>query len=38
MIKKVTLILMCLVILVSCGRKADPKYETSHYKIITKNT
>jgi len=29
MIKKVTLIAMCLILLTSCGRKNDPKYEAS---------
>ena len=27
MIKKITLITMCLILLTSCGRKNDPKYE-----------
>ena len=27
MIKKVILISMCLILLISCGRKNDPKYE-----------
>ena len=29
MIKKVTLITICLILLTSCGRKNDPKYEAS---------
>ena len=29
MIKKVILLPMCLVLLISCGRKNDPKYEAS---------
>ena len=29
MIKKVTLIAICLILLTSCGRKNDPKYEAS---------
>ena len=29
MIKKIILVFMCLIILVSCGRKNDPKYEIS---------
>ena len=29
MIKKITLITMCLILLTSCGRKNDPKYEAS---------
>jgi len=34
MIKKVILILVCFVILFSCGRKGDPKYQANQYKII----
>ena len=29
MIKKLTLITICLILLISCGRKNDPKYEAS---------
>ena len=29
MFKKVILIFMCLILLFSCGRKNDPKYEAS---------
>ena len=29
MIKKITLITVCLVLLTSCGRKNEPKYEAS---------
>ena len=29
MFKKIILVCICLIILVSCGRKNDPKYETS---------
>ena len=29
MIKKVTLITICLILLTSCGRKNEPKYEAS---------
>ena len=29
MIKKVTLITICLILLTSCGRKNDPKYKAS---------
>ncbi len=29
MFKKITLITMCLILLTSCGRKNDPKYEAS---------
>jgi len=34
MIKKVILILVCFVILFSCGRKGDPEYQANQYKII----
>ena len=35
MIKKVILISMCLILLISCGRKNDPKYEASlNYNVI----
>jgi len=29
MIKKITLITICLILLTSCGRKIEPKYEAS---------
>ena len=29
MIKKITLITMCLILLTSCGRKNEPKYEAT---------
>ena len=29
MIKKITLITICLILLTSCGRKNEPKYEVS---------
>ena len=29
MIKKITLITICLILLTSCGRKNEPKYEAS---------
>ena len=29
MIKKITFITMCLILLTSCGRKNEPKYEAS---------
>ena len=29
MIKKITLIIMCIILLTSCGRKNEPKYEAS---------
>jgi len=34
MIKKIILILVCFVILFSCGRKGDPEYQANQYKII----
>ena len=36
MIRKLLLVFICLIVLISCGRKADPKYETSQLKIVTK--
>ena len=29
MIKKITLIILCLILLTSCGRKNEPKYEAT---------
>ncbi len=29
MIKKISLIIICLILLTSCGRKNEPKYEAS---------
>ena len=35
MIKKITLITICLILLTSCGRKNEPKYETSlNYNVM----
>ena len=34
MIKKTTLIFICLFILFSCGKKADPKYNAKKNNII----
>jgi len=34
MIKKTILIVICFVILFSCGRKGDPEYQSSESKII----
>ena len=34
MIKKIILLIICLTILMSCGRKNDPKYEASQQNII----
>ncbi len=36
MIKKITLITMCLILLTSCGRKNEPKYEASLNNNVTK--
>ena len=36
MIKKITLITMCLILLTSCGRKNEPKYEASLNNSILK--
>ena len=36
MIKKITLITMCLILLTSCGRKNEPKYEASLNNIVMK--
>ncbi len=37
MIKKVILITMCLILLTSCGRKNDPKYEASLNNNVLKS-
>jgi len=34
MIKKAILIMICFVILFSCGRKGDPEYQSNQPKII----
>jgi len=34
MAKKIILLVMCLIILVSCGRKSDPKYQSTIHDII----
>ncbi len=34
MIKKTILILICIVILFSCGRKGDPEYQSNQSNII----
>ena len=34
MINKIILIMICLIILASCGRKADPEYKTTQHDII----
>ena len=36
MIKKTTLILLCLFILFSCGKKGDPKYKDSNNNVSIK--
>ena len=37
MIKKITLITMCIILLASCGRKNDPKYEASINNNVMKS-
>ena len=37
MIKKITLITICLILLTSCGRKNDPKYEASLNNNVLKS-
>ncbi len=32
--KKIILILLCLIVFVSCGRKGDPEYKANQYNII----
>jgi len=34
MIKKIILIVICFVILFSCGRKGDPEYQANQYEVI----
>ncbi len=34
MIKKAILIMICLAVLFSCGRKGDPEYQSNQSKII----
>ncbi len=34
MIKKVLLTIILLIIVISCGKKADPEYKESKYKYI----
>ena len=36
MIKKIALITMCLILLTSCGRKNEPKYEASLNNSVMK--
>tara|TARA_B100001996_G_C18615475_1_gene575546 strand:+ start:78 stop:194 length:117 start_codon:yes stop_codon:yes gene_type:complete len=36
MTKKIILLFVCLIMLVSCGRKNDPKYEANNQFIIIK--
>ncbi len=37
MTKKIILLFVCLIILVSCGRKNEPKYEANNKFIIINN-
>ena len=37
MIKKITLILILICFVVSCGKKGDPKYKSSQKDILIKN-
>ena len=37
MIKKITLITICLILLTSCGRKNEPKYEASLNNNVLKS-
>ena len=34
MTKKIILLMMCLIILASCGRKGDPEYQTTQHDNI----
>ncbi len=34
MLKKIILLMMCLIILASCGRKGDPKFQKAQSNII----
>ena len=34
MIKKTILIMICIIILYSCGRKGDPEYQNIQSKVI----
>ena len=34
MIKKVLLTIILLIVVISCGKKADPEYKESKYKYI----
>tara|TARA_B100001250_G_C19770726_1_gene777042 strand:+ start:246 stop:362 length:117 start_codon:yes stop_codon:yes gene_type:complete len=34
MIKKIILIMMCLVVLASCGRKGDPEFKAKKLNIV----
>ena len=35
MIRKIALILFCLTLMISCGKKADPEYKETKIKIKT---
>ncbi len=34
MIKKIIFLMICLIILSSCGRKGDPEYQAAQHDII----
>ncbi len=34
MIKKIIFLMVCLIILASCGRKGDPEYQATQHDII----
>tara|TARA_B100000686_G_scaffold324801_1_gene380825 strand:+ start:766 stop:894 length:129 start_codon:yes stop_codon:yes gene_type:complete len=36
MIKKIILVFVCIIILVSCGRKGDPKYNEDKQTMLLK--
>ena len=37
MIKKITLIILCSVILISCGKKGDPEYKVEKNILLKKS-
>ena len=36
MIKKISLIFLCCCLIVSCGKKGDPEYKGSNFKVLKK--